>query len=201
MEKYKMIEIEKKYLVDDEKIKEITQDAKFLGQKELIDIYYDTDDFKLTTKDWWLRNRNGQYELKMVVLTHGQKGSVDRYQEIEDQIEICSFLGINDRIPFEESLANEKIKPFAKIIAERKKYKKGEFNLDFDITDFNYSVCEVELMVEDETKIDQAVEKIEKFRKQNGFSDKKIKGKLIEYIYRNLPKHYENLVASGVISD
>jgi adenylate cyclase class IV len=110
-------------------------------------------------------------------------------------------LKINDQIPFEKSLANEKIEPFAKIVAERKKYKKDEFTLDFDITDFNYSVCEVELMVEDETKIDQAVEKIEKFRKENGFSDKKIKGKLIEYIYRNSPKHYESLVASGIVSD
>lgn len=34
-----MIEIEKKYLIDDEKVQEIVKDADFLGQKELTDIY------------------------------------------------------------------------------------------------------------------------------------------------------------------
>lgn len=194
-----MIEIEKKYLIDDEKVQEIVKDADFLGQKELTDIYYDTADFRLTTKDWWLRNRNGVFELKKVVVGETKDINVDRYDEIDDEKEIAKDLEISFKNNLAESLKKNQIEPFATIVAMRKKYTKGSFNLDLDLTDFGYSICEIELMVEDETKMADAMAKIENFRVEYGLNAGHVRGKLVEYIYRNRPEHYAILLRAGVI--
>lgn len=194
-----MIEIEKKYLIDDEKVREIVKDADFLGQKELTDIYYDTADFRLTTKDWWLRNRNGVFELKKVVVGENKDINVDRYDEVDDEKEIAKDLEIIFENTLAESLKKNQIEPFATIVAMRKKYKKSSFNLDLDLTDFGYSICEIELMVEDETKMADAMAKIENFRVKYGLNAGHVRGKLVEYIYRNRPEHYAILLRAGVI--
>ncbi|KKQ18317.1 MAG: Thiamine-triphosphatase [Berkelbacteria bacterium GW2011_GWA1_36_9] len=194
-----MIEIEKKFLINQPTLKKITRKAELISQQKLVDIYYDTVDFKLTTKDWWLRNRNGKFELKVSVI--GSKSSIDQYQEIDKEKEIYQYLKINLEKSLLEALKQNNISPFATIVSERKKYKKDDFTIDFDITDFGYSICEVELMVEDESKIDQALIKIDNFRKENSFRDDRVRGKLIEYIYRNNLQHYQTLQAAGVIKD
>lgn len=194
-----MIEIEKKFLIDADNLKKIIKSAKIISQQKLVDIYYDTADFKLTTKDWWLRNRNGKFELKVSIV--GSKSSVDRYHEIETEEEICQHLKITLINSLSETLEQNNIFQFAEIVSEREKYKKGDFTMDCDITDFDYSICEIELMVKDESQIVQALEKIEKFRKENNLSSNPVRGKLVEYIYRNRPKHYQALREAGVIRD
>ena len=87
-----MIEVEKKFLINEDEIKEIVKDSDFVEEKKLVDVYYDTQDFTLTTKDWWLRNRNGKFELKVSI--QGSKGSIDQYHEIDDEKEICQHLKI-----------------------------------------------------------------------------------------------------------
>lgn len=194
-----MIEVEKKFLINDDKIAEIIKEAISICQKKLIDTYYDTEDFKFTTKDWWLRNRNGKFELKVSI--QGSRGSIDQYHEIDDEKEICQHLKIDFEHSLSETLEKNKITPFAKIISQRKKFKKGEFTLDFDITDFGYSICEIELLVKDKSEINIAAKKIEKFAKEINFENRPVKGKLIEYIYRNRSEHYQALVKAGVIRD
>ena len=194
-----MIEVEKKFLIDQSILKKITKEAKFISQKKLVDIYYDTSDFKLTTKDWWLRNRNGKFELKVAVL--GSKSSIDQYHEIDEEKGICQHLKITFKNSLSETLKQNNINPFAKIVSERKKYKKDNFIIDFDITDFGYSICEVEIMVENEFQIKQALERIEKFKTKNDLSPEPVRGKLVEYIYRHNPQHYQALQAAGVIRD
>lgn len=194
-----MIEIEKKFLINQSVLRKIIQKAELISQKRLIDIYYDTLDYKLTSKDWWLRNRNGKFGLKVLVV--GSKSSTDQYHEINNEKEIFEHLKINFKNSLSEALKQNNIKSFATIVAERKKYQKDDFVIDFDITDFGYSICEVELMVEDESEIKQALEKIEKFRKENNLSSKPVRGKLVEYIYRNRPEHYQSLREAGVIRD
>lgn len=192
-----MIEVEKKFLISDDKIAEITKNSDFIGVKDLVDSYYDTKDFKLTTKDWWLRNRNGKFELKVSI--QGSKGSIDQYDEIDDEKEICQYLKIDFGNSLLNTLARNKITPFAKIISQRKKFKKGEFTLDFDITDFGYSICEIELLVKDKSEIDYTAKRIENFAKEINLENKPVRGKLIEYIYRNRSEHYRALVKAGVI--
>jgi adenylate cyclase class IV len=153
----------------------------------------------LTSKDWWLRNRNGVFELKKVVVGENKDTAVDRYDEVDDEKEIAKDLEINFENTLAESLKQNQIEPFATIVATRKKYQKGDFNLDLDLTDFGYSICEIELMVEDETKMAEAMAKIENFRVEYGLNAGPVRGKLVEYIYRNRPEHYAILLKSGVI--
>ncbi len=194
-----MIEIEKKFLVNQYGLMKIIRNAKFISSQKLIDIYYDKPSFGLTRKDWWLRNRNGKIELKMVIIDNNKNNAIDRYKEVDHELNIRELLNIKSNKPLLESLETYGIKPFARIIAQRKKYKKSEFTIDFDITDFGYSICEVEILVKNDSEIQQALEKIEKFRKQNNLSSKVVRGKLIEYIYENRPKHYQVLLKAGVI--
>lgn len=113
--------------------------------------------------------------------------------------EICQQLKIKYDKSLPKSLAENEITPFAKIVSQRKKFKKGEFIFDFDITDFGYSICEIELLVKDKSEINIAAKKIEKFAKEINFENRPVKGKLIEYIYRNRSEHYQALVKAGVI--
>ena len=60
-----MIEVEKKFILTTEQEKSLIEGADFLGEKKFTDIYYDDEDFSLTKKDLWLRNREGRFELKI----------------------------------------------------------------------------------------------------------------------------------------
>ncbi|KKR80391.1 MAG: Thiamine-triphosphatase, partial [Candidatus Daviesbacteria bacterium GW2011_GWC1_40_9] len=104
-----MIEIEKKFLINQPTLKKITRKAELISQQKLVDIYYDTVDFKLTTKDWWLRNRNGKFELKVSVI--GSKSSIDQYQEIDKEKEIYQYLKINLEKSLLEALKQNNISP------------------------------------------------------------------------------------------
>lgn len=47
----------------------IAQALPFIKEVVLSDTYYDTNQFAITTRDWWLRCRNGAWELKLVLLS------------------------------------------------------------------------------------------------------------------------------------
>lgn len=53
-----MIEIEKKFLLTEAQRARLLKDAKKLEDKKVEDSYFDTSDYRLTTKDYWLRLRN-----------------------------------------------------------------------------------------------------------------------------------------------
>jgi|AntAceMinimDraft_16_1070373.scaffolds.fasta_scaffold02675_9 thiamine-triphosphatase len=199
-----MIEVEEKFIFDKGSEKKVIQGANFLGEKLLIDTYYDTKDYALTTKDTWLRNRNGNFELK-VPLNEGKGINdriVDRYDELETAEEIRKALSIPMERTLKEDLKMKGYYPFATLVTTRRKYKKGDFNIDLDIVDFGYKIIEIELMVKDSLEMKQAVERINFFAKEKGLIsriERIIRGKLIEYIYRNDSKHYLALIEAGVV--
>ena len=50
-----MIEVERKFTVGGDDEKRLLEGADFLLEKTLMDVYYDTPDYALSTKDMWLR--------------------------------------------------------------------------------------------------------------------------------------------------
>ena len=60
-----MIEIEKKFILTPEQEQALIKGADFIEEKEFTDIYYDDKILSLTTKDIWLRERAGKFELKV----------------------------------------------------------------------------------------------------------------------------------------
>ena len=105
--------------------------------------------FTLTGRDFWLRTRDGRFELK-VPQNAGSIGSrmTDQYRELETDAEIATELEIAVRGGLGETVKTLGYEPFARIVTTRESYQKGGFHLDFDEMDFGFSALEVELMVE-----------------------------------------------------
>jgi adenylate cyclase class IV len=194
-----MIEIEKKFILTTEQEEMLVKDAQFLGEKQFTDSYYDTTEYTLTTKDVWLRERDGKYELKVPMNTSIEERVIDQYRELETDEEIAHYLGFLQGVSLKDSLKENGYEVFCTITTTRKKYKKEGFGIDLDTMDFGYTVAEIESMTDDESKMKEAVEKILEFAKGYGLSEGFVRGKVAEYVRRNNPKHFELLIANKVI--
>lgn len=191
-----MIEVEKKFLVEENDIPKLLVEADFLNEKKFTDTYWDTLNYSLTTTDFWLRSRDGRFELKVPMLGGGKR-VIDQYEELESDEQISDKLNLPRGI-LEEELRKNDYKPFATITTLRKKYKKDGFIIDVDELDFGYNIVEVELMVDEKIEIDTAVQKILSFAHRYNLSVNQVRGKIVEYIRRSSSKHYKALVDAGV---
>ncbi len=145
-----MIEVEKKFQPTKEQLDDMLADAEFLGEVVNHDVLYDYADYRMFKNHIRLRNRNGRFEMKMPASDRGDK-------EIENEEEIKKFFNTDKSLV---DFIAENLKLFMDITTYRKKYKKGDFNIDVDVLDSGYTLCEVELMVDDASKIDEAHQRI-----------------------------------------
>lgn len=159
----------------------------------MTDVYYDDDQYSLTTKDIWLRKRDNKLELKLPLNAKNlSERLADNYQELEDESEIKSALGV-------ESL--DVFQPFATIVTKRLKYRRDKFGIDVDKMDFGYTLAEIELMTESREEMPAAQRKILEFADKLGLKyGGQARGKVIEYLRRFDPKHLQALMTAGVIS-
>ncbi|OGF73645.1 hypothetical protein A2Z63_00595 [Candidatus Giovannonibacteria bacterium RIFCSPLOWO2_02_44_8] len=184
-----MIEVEKNFDLKPGDKERLIQGAKLIVKTTFTDIYYDAEDFRLTIKDYWLRQREGRWELKMPFGDTLQKKETDQYHELEDGGEIKKAIGSDW----------DSLKPFAKIVTSRESWQSGEFHLDFDKVDFGFETFEVEIMVRDEKDVTSAEAKIIAFAQEHGIASAPGAGKVIVYIQRNNPAHYQALFKTGVV--
>ncbi|MBI3335122.1 MAG: CYTH domain-containing protein [Candidatus Portnoybacteria bacterium] len=198
-----MIEVEKKFILNEQDKERLTKDAKFLNERVFTDIYYDTKIFSLTSNDKWLRSREGVFELKLP-LHNGVERLADQYDELGDGQKIRQALNL----PPNKNLADDLIKagyfPFCTCKTTRRKYKRDSFIIDFDIVDFQdftYNIGEIELMVSDKSEIEGATKKIMDFAKAQNLTVAPVRGKIIEYLKRVKPNHYQILVKKNVVKD
>ncbi|NGX39231.1 MAG: hypothetical protein KR126chlam1_00554 [Chlamydiae bacterium] len=196
-----MIEVEKKVSLEEEDLSKIEQMGTYLGASIITDTYFDTPDFRYTTSDIWLREREARYELKVGV--RGLSGTFDRYEEVVEERPILQKLGLDREKDLSQALPKAQIFPYASFQTIRRKYQIDAFTLDLDLAyfdDFIYRIAEVELMVSSESKIPQAEESLEEFLKYIGINtEKKVKPKLIEFLSRKNPTHYHALQVSGIV--
>ncbi len=193
-----MIEVEKKFELDEDSQAKLLAGTSFVSEKTFTDTYFDTKDFSLTTKDIWLRDRGGRFELKIPLNDAWDKRVSDQYRELETNAEIAEFLGFPRDTAIEEILRVSGYMPFASITTTRRKYQKDKFIIDIDVLDFGYQIAEIELMVERESDIPMAVGEIIAFASLYGLRLGYVRGKVIEYIRRNNLEHLRALVAAGV---
>lgn len=198
-----MIEVEKKFILNKQDKERLTKDAQFLNERVFTDIYYDTEIFSLTSKDKWLRSREGRFELKLP-LHDGAERLADQYDELEDEQKIKKSLNLPSDGNLADDLAKAGYSPFCTCKTTRRKYKKEPFIIDLDIVDFQdfiYNIGEIELMVKDKSEIEGAIEKIMTFAKEQKLTIAPVRGKVIEYLKRAKLDHYQALVRAKVVKD
>lgn len=189
-----MIEIEKKFKLTSKELEQLISEGTLLGQKEITDTYYDNITYDLTRGDMWLRERNGHFELKMPL--GGKNGNVQTYDELEDNDSIRKALDLAGDQSLLEALNTAGYTPFCTCKTTRTKYTIGEFGLDVDVADFGdftYELAEIELMAESKDAVPEAEAKILEFAKNHGLSTGEIRGKILEYLARKSPEHFEAL--------
>ena len=97
-------------------------------------------------------------------------------------------------------LIEKDYRSFCEISTTRKKYKKEGFGIDLDVMDFNYTVAEIEFMIDDESKIKEATQSIIKFAQQFGINTNAVVlGKVTEYLRIKSPAHFQALIDAKVI--
>lgn len=199
-----MIEVEKKIALNSEEdVARLTRGAEFVKEVVQTDIYYDTADFTLTTRDRWLRTRNGAFDLKLPL--HREKSTerfTDQFDELEDEASIRTVLHLPIKHDLAHDLTAAGYTPFATIVTTRRKFKHGPFSLDIDYVDYGdstYLIGEIELMVRDEAHMQDAVQQIQTFLDKQQIEIKPVRGKVTYYIQEYRPAHFQALVDAGVI--
>ena len=138
----------------------------------LVDKYYDTYHHDLVNADHWLRQRNGDWELKYPVTADAQQSSsaATVYHETTCIEDIMSRL--KPMLKLETSLTclldQGILKAFAHLETKRKCYNKDDINIVIDATDWGHIVGEIEIVVNDYDKISEATENIELIGNQLG---------------------------------
>lgn len=204
----RITEVERKFPWDDKLQAKLTRNAKLQSVNEFTDTYYDTSDYTLTLADRWLRQREGQWELKLPMSPRvgGDKDDgTDRYCEITDEIAIRKALELSFDGTFEDALANAGYALFCSLKTRRAKYHTQDgLTLDFDTVttqNFHYRVAEVELIVKDGADATDAAARIAAFFREYGIPTERVSGKVIEYLRQRNPPHYAALVAAGVVKE
>lgn len=196
-----MIEVEQKFLLSEDQKTLLLQHAEFLNKRIFTDTYYDTKEYQLTTKNEWLRSREGKFELKIPV-NHNTKTITTQYEELETEEEIKNYLHFNSQESLETLLQKQGYTPFCTFTTTREKYKSEAFILDFDTVDFGdfiYHIAEIELMIESKEHVEQATRKIIDFASQYNLKIAPVRGKVIEYICKKRPEHYQALREYNIV--
>ncbi len=186
-----MIEVEKKTQPTEEQLEVLLKEAEFIQEKIIHDMYYDFPDYSLFKKGIRLRKRDSGFELKGY-LGNSDSVSIRAAREIEDESEIKKHLNMGDDKSLEE-IINKDFILLCGYTTKRKKYKKEGFIIDVDETDFGYNMTEIEIPVEDETKIKEAEDRLISFAKKYNLEILDLPIKPDEYLRRLKPEIY-NLI-------
>lgn len=192
-----MIEIEKKFILTAEEKQRLLKGAILVQKKTIHDIYYDTSEFALAKKDWWLRDRNGSFELKISLRLPSKKEEYapTQYQELQEEQNIRKALGISSDYPFADALDRAGYVQAFTITTIREQYTKEGFTIAQDSVDYGYDLVEIERMVEHESEILQAEKDIYAFAQAQGLRVKEAgRGKVLEYLRRYNPVQYEAIL-------
>lgn len=173
MNRHSKLEIEKKYLFKGDLDLHLKQFNSIEKQTiEIVDEYFDTDDYFFIRRDYWLRSRQvvkseQTWELKYPTKT--KSAGFCKYFEISDQKEITKLLStiLNTDLKsynVEELIQNFKLKIFAKFTTSRKTFILEDIKIDLDQTDFGYQLAEFEIILDADSSQDEIQQSTEKIK-------------------------------------
>jgi thiamine-triphosphatase len=221
------IEVERKFVLSPEltqRLLERLESTSIVSEKRRLrtacftDTYFDVPDaWALTLRDWWLRQRELQWQLKIPWGKTPRTATLDTYRELDEFADVEAALGWSP----DTALREGRIAPFARIVTERETlqvvYRGQTLNIDLDRTDYGYTVGEIEVLVlyRDNDRLlsgtspimQEAVASaktlIQSFADEIGIASTEtiVRGKLAEYIRRFRPEHYRALVRHRILPD
>jgi len=163
----KALEVEQKFRVP-ENYREIleTAGAQKVGERILSDLYLDTKELVLMRRDVWLRERGSQLELKIPAGVGGcNTNGMTEYKEVEGNEAVESEIGKLTNVQMNEMV------PLVKVESVRESWRLGEFSIVIDrMLDDNWTVGEVELLVETNDEIGIAKDKVRDIASNLGFT-------------------------------
>ena len=154
-------EIEKKYELTEHDYDLIKDKCEFIEDQELKDYYLDTGDYIMGKHRYFLRLRNGRYELKILTV----EGEVHTSIEIENEDEI------NEKLQkFNVTLDDVAGVTFVHTKREKFQYNFNGIVFNIDIDRYQYDArYEIEVILTDDSEFD-GEEKIESLRKMIGLN-------------------------------
>jgi len=171
-----LVEIERKFFLTAGQQAALRNSLETLSEKELADTYWDAPGYPLTTRDWWLRQRNGQWELK-VPWAQAQAGPAESFEEFEGDAAVIARLrkdGVAlisvDGTSTEELLRNSSFAPFARLHTSRVSLRGRQgaaaegvkpVNVDLDNVVFDPELAETDVMVDESQGFSFAVAELE----------------------------------------
>lgn len=194
-----MIEIEKKFQLSADEQARLLKGAKLQFDATLTDTYYETSDYRLVKSDWWLRNRDGAFQLKIPIESSASMSTTaNMYHELEAEAEIRNALELpNQGSTLSDDLAAAGFLPFVEAHSQRQSYEKDGFHIDVDNVTYagseaRYMLAEVELLIEDESEAPEAVRRIDEYVSSYHIAvNQPTDGKIIAYIRSFLPEHFK----------
>ena len=164
------IEIERKFnITADTEQKLIALGASLVTTKSFTDVYYDNLDYTLTLANCWLRQRQGEWQLKDSVagsMAHS-RDITTQYAELTKESDIINTLLQKLQLHMSKSPSSVvdiikagALTEFATIMTTRKTYKLPNCSIDLDLTDSGFMVGEIEVMTTTD-KIPSALKTIE----------------------------------------
>ena len=184
-----MIEVEKKFQPTKEQLENLLEGAIFLKEKSIHDVYYDFADFRLFKKDLRLRIRNSGFELKVYKPeTNGRPRIADEYTSDDD---IKKVLNISNEDL--EKFVLDNMRVVCDFNTNRREYNKEGFTIDIDTTDFGFGVVEIEFLVENESDINMAEQKILNFAEKFKLKAVDLPLKTEAYLMEVYPEVYRKI--------
>ena len=184
-----MIEVEKKFQPTKEQLENLLEGAIFLKEKSIHDVYYDFEDFRLFKKDLRLRIRNSGFELKVYKPeTNGRQRIADEYTSDDD---IKKVLNISNGDL--EKFVLDNMRVVCDFNTNRREYNKEGFTIDIDTTDFGFGVVEIEFLVENESDINMAEQKILNFAEKFKLKAVDLPLKTEAYLMEVYPEVYRKI--------
>jgi hypothetical protein len=247
------VEVERKFPVTSSITDFCIKNASHTKHIRLIDTYFDNSNYALTSKDMWLRERNGKWELKLPHISEPIKpqesdGSpaalqgIDCYDELVDDSSIRTAVkkilkNKHAEVCFQQFEPGEsmstwlnacQITPFVRLTSNRTRYAvsmelnksslKYSQNIFVDIDSVTFDSQYVPLAFQADTdtssssRLQYTIGEIElapPFTASDrnsvmrdifaalGLETAPVRGKLLEYLYRFRPEHYDFLRKSG----
>lgn len=183
-----MIEVEKKFQPTEAQLQELLHGAVFIKEKTMHDVYYDFSDYRIFKAGNRLRKRDDGFELKAYIPTESGVRVAHEYTDDES---------ILQNLKVEATSLTDLVTTQMHVVCDyktlRKEYKKGEFVIDVDSMDFDMSVVEIEILVENENQIAEAEQKIIDLAQSIGMEIKDLPLKTGMYLQKVKPGVYQEI--------